>query len=51
MPNLQKGGHASVLLTFLRNFAILATQRGGHGPMAPPKYAPGQTVIRYGIQA
>ena len=35
------GGHASILLTFLCNFAILPTQRGGsHGPMAPPKYAP-----------
>ena len=41
MPNLQRGGHASILLTLLCNFAILATQRGGHGPMAPPpKYAP-----------
>ena len=36
MPNLQRGGHASILLTLLCNFAILATQRGGHGPMAPP---------------
>ena len=37
MLNLQRGGHASILLTFLCNFAILATQRGGHGPMAPPE--------------
>ena len=29
------GGHASILLTFLCNFAILATQRGGHGSMPP----------------
>ena len=40
MPNLQRGGggggHASILLTLLCNFAILATQWGGHGPMAPP---------------
>ena len=42
MPNLQKvGGHASILLPFICNFAILATQRGGLGTMAPLKYAPG----------
>ena len=43
MPNLQRGGggHASILLTFLCNFAILATQRGRPWPNGPPKYAPG----------
>ena len=45
MPNFQRGGHASILLTFLRNFAILATQRGGHGTMAPPKYAPDCSAV------
>ena len=45
MPNLQRGRHASILLTFLCNFAILANQRGGHGPMAPPNYAPDDTLI------
>ena len=35
MPNLQRGGHASILLTFLCNFAILTTQRGGYGTMPP----------------
>ena len=42
MPNLQRGGgHASILLTLLCNFAILATQRGGPlGQWPPPKYAP-----------
>ena len=29
MPNLQRGGHASILLTFLCNFAILMTQKRG----------------------
>ena len=38
---LERGwGHTSILLTFLCNFAILATQREGHGPMASLKYAP-----------
>ena len=37
------GGHASILLTFLCNFAILATQRGGPWPNGPLKYAPGNT--------
>ena len=43
MPNLQRGGaHASILLTFLCNFAILATQRGAMAQWPPPpKYAPG----------
>ena len=41
------GGHASILPTFLCNFAILANQRGG-GPWhnAPPKYAPGSSWIK-----
>ena len=30
-----KGGHTSILRSFLCNFAILATQRGNHGTMAP----------------
>ena len=34
------GGHASILLTLLCNFAILATQRGGHGTMVPPLNTP-----------
>ena len=33
------GGHASILLTFLCNFAILATQRGGMAQWPFPKYA------------
>ena len=37
-PTCKGEGHASTLLTFLCNFAILATQRGGS--IAPPKYAP-----------
>ena len=43
-PTYKGGGHASILLTLLCNFAILATQRGGHGSMAPPKYAPVQNI-------
>ena len=40
MPNLQRD-HASILLTFLCNYAIMVTQRGKHGTMPPPlKYAP-----------
>ena len=36
MPNLQRGeGHASILLTFLCNFAILATQRGAMAQRSP----------------
>ena len=35
-PTCKGGWHASILLTFLCNYAILATQSGGHGPMAPP---------------
>ena len=27
-------------ILFYANYTLLATQRGGHGPMAPPKYAP-----------
>ena len=27
-------------ILFYANYIILATQREGHGPMAPPKYAP-----------
>ena len=43
---LTKGGHASILLTLLCNFAILATQRGGPWHNAPPpKYAPGYGQI------
>ena len=42
---LAKGGsHTSILLTFLCNFAILATQRGGHGPMPPPLNTPLHTI-------
>ena len=46
MPNLQRGGgHASILLTLLCNFAILATQRGGAmAQWSPPKYAPGAVL-------
>ena len=40
MPNLQRGGHASILLTLLCNFAILATQRGGPWPNGPPLNTP-----------
>ena len=39
-PTYKGGGHASILLTLLCNFAILATQGGGHGPMAPPLNTP-----------
>ena len=47
MPNLQRGGHASILLTFLCNFAILATQRGGPWPNAPPPNTPLMAIIRH----
>ena len=34
-------------ILFYANYTILATQRGGgHGPMAPPTYAPGQQSAR-----
>ena len=47
MPKLQRGGHASILLTLLCNFAILETQRGGPWPNAPPLNTPlGGTVKR-----
>ena len=37
MANLPRGGgHASILLTLLCNFAILATQRGGAMAQWPP---------------
>ena len=35
-PTCKGVGHASILLTFLCNYAILATQRGGYVPMSPP---------------
>ena len=31
----KKGGHAAILHTAYANYTILATQKGGHGPMAP----------------
>ena len=34
------GGHASILLTFLYNFTVLATQRGAMAQCSPPKHAP-----------
>ena len=37
-PTWKGGAHASIFLTFLCNFTILTTQRGG--PWPPPKYAP-----------
>ena len=40
------GGHASILLTFLCNFAILATQRGGNGTMALPLYTPLDATVQ-----
>ena len=52
---LAKGeGHASILLTFLCNFAILATQRGATMAQWPPhKYAPGccDTFTLFSIEA
>ena len=30
-------------MLFYANYTILATQRGGHGTMPPPKYAPATT--------
>ena len=41
VPNQQRGGgmpHFSI--PFYSNYTILATQKGGDGTMAPPKYAP-----------
>ena len=35
-PTCKRGGHASILHTIQCTYTILATQRGGHGPMAPP---------------
>ena len=44
------GGHASILLTFLCNFATLPTQRGeGLGTMPPPKYAPAYCTSVLGL--
>ena len=48
MPNLKTGGYAAILLTFLCNFAILAMQGRGHGPMTPSKYAPASTFGHVG---
>ena len=38
-------------ILFYANYTTLATQKGGHGPMPPPKYAPANTnfSIRNGI--
>ena len=48
MPNLQRGGaHASILLTLLYIFAILATQRGGPWPNGPP---PLNTPLTFGTK-
>ena len=30
-----------IWILFYANYTILATQKGGHGTIAPPKYAPG----------
>ena len=32
-------------ILFYANYTILANQRGGHGPMAPPKYAPDSEAV------
>ena len=34
-------------ILFYANYAILATQRGCHGTMPPPKYSPGSTSFTY----
>ena len=43
LPKLQRGGggggDATICILFYANYTILATQRGGHGPMPFPKYA------------
>ena len=39
-PTYKGGGHASILLTLLCNFAILATQREGPWPNGPPLNTP-----------
>ena len=44
MPNLQRGGHASILHTFLCNLAILANQRGGPWHNGPPLNTPLKTT-------
>ena len=41
-PNYKGGTMTQFCILFYANYTILATQRGGgHGPMAPPKYATG----------
>ena len=35
-------------ILFYAKYTILATQRGGHGPMAPPKHAPGRVAVTIG---
>ena len=44
-PTYKGGGHASILLTLLCNFAILATQRGGPRPNGPPLNTPLATCL------
>ena len=39
LPKLQRGGSMpKFCIVFYANYTILATQRGGHGPMAPLNY-------------
>ena len=40
-PGYKRGPMSQFCILFYANYTILSTQRGGHGPMAPPKYAPG----------
>ena len=46
--HVTKGGAMpQFCILFYANYTILATQRGGHGPMAPPKYAPVDILYYY----
>ena len=38
------GGRPQFCILFYANYIILASQRGGHGPMPPSKYAPGPEI-------
>ena len=39
-PSYKERAMRQFCILFYANYTVLATQRGGHGPIAPPKYAP-----------
>ena len=46
-PRTKGGGMPQFCILFFANYTILATQRGGHGPMLPPQNTP--LVLRINV--